>query len=73
MKSTRRQFIQAAGTTGAALLTLQTASADDTAAPAVDRPTFTTELFLDNHIPSAGRATPTWASSWVRKFGSSST
>ena len=54
MKSNRRQFIQAAGTAGAALLTLQTALSDDSAAPAgdqskpADQPTFTTELFLDN-------------------------
>lgn len=53
MKSNRRQFIQVAGTAGAALVTLQTASADDTAAPAVDRPPFTTELFLDNQLLEA--------------------
>jgi hypothetical protein len=59
MRSNRRQFIQAAGTAGAALLTLQTASADDTAAPEadqsrpVDRPTFTAELFLDNQLLEA--------------------
>lgn len=34
MKSTRRQFIQAAGTTGAALLALRTTLAEDADAPA---------------------------------------
>ena len=59
MKSNRRQFIQAAGTAGAALLTLPTASADDTAAKGADRsrpadrPPFTTELFLDNQLLEA--------------------
>src|SRR6185295_19130758 len=59
MRSNRRQFIQAAGTAGAALLTLHTASADDTAAPAANRPApagevpFTTELFLDNQLLEA--------------------
>lgn len=53
MKSNRRQFIQAAGTAGAALFTLETASADDTAAPPADRSAFTTELFLDNQLLEA--------------------
>ena len=60
MKSNRRQFIQAAGTAGAALLTLPTASlAADAAAPAanrtapVDKVLFTTELFLDNQLLEA--------------------
>lgn len=59
MRSNRRQFIQAAGTAGAALLTLQTASADAAAAPEADRSRpadqlpFTTELFLDNQLLEA--------------------
>ena len=69
MKSDRRQFIQAAGTAGAALLTLQTASADDTAAPAadrsrpVDRPTFSAMVT----ITGSSRTAP-WAmgaQAWV--------
>ena len=59
MKSTRRQFIQATGTTGAALLAMRTTLADDAVAPAggesgnAARPSFVTEMFLDNDLLEA--------------------
>lgn len=59
MKSNRRQFLQAAGIASAALGNFRAASADDPAAPgndhsqSADRPTFMTELFLDNQLLEA--------------------
>lgn len=57
MNASRRQFIQAAGTTGAALFTLRTTLAgnrqDRGTVHDNERPSFVTEMFLDNEMLEA--------------------